>query len=196
MKCVTICFQFYQHDSSLIKDSFFHSHHFWEALILLHALSSNEASKHDTCDTDKHTSRVNFPSSANVYACKSCIYFFLLSKICYICLAFQQYKLQFSQKSHVMIRNVVNFTFLTSRKSISLRILHVKVTAYFTRVHVVHKCKETWQTRMSTGKKYPNFVSKNADLWGGKHSPDLNTPLKPRQFLWYQNSLRIEPPVK
>ena len=57
-----------------------------EALILLHALSSNEASKHDTCYTDKHTSRVNFPSSANVYACKSCIYFFLLSKIYYICL--------------------------------------------------------------------------------------------------------------
>ena len=33
-----------------------------------------------------------------VYACKSCAYFFLLSKIYYICLAFQQYKLQFAQK--------------------------------------------------------------------------------------------------
>jgi len=69
-----------------------------KALILLHALSSNEASKHDTCDTDKHTSRVNFPSSADVYACKSSVNSFLLSKIYYICLAFQQYKLQFSQK--------------------------------------------------------------------------------------------------
>jgi len=37
---------------------------------------------------------------------------------------------------------------------------------------------------MSTGKKYPNFISKNTDLWGGKHSPDVNTPLKTRQFLW------------
>jgi len=113
MKCVTFCFQFYQHDSSLIKDRFFAFTSFLgiivaneskytvknEALIFLHALSSNEASKQDTCDTDKHTSRVrNFPSSANVYACKSCIYFFLLYKIYYICLALQQYKLQFSQK--------------------------------------------------------------------------------------------------
>jgi len=112
MKRVTICFQFYQHDSSLMKDSFFAFTSFLgiivateskstvknEALILPHALSSNEASKHDICDMDKHTSRVNFPSSANVYACKSCIYFFLLSKTYYMCLAFQQYKLQFSQK--------------------------------------------------------------------------------------------------
>jgi len=30
-----------------------------EALILLHALSNNEASRHDTSDADKHTSRVN-----------------------------------------------------------------------------------------------------------------------------------------
>ena len=110
LKCVTICFQFYQHDSSLIKDSVFAFTSFLgitvaneskstvknEALILLHALPSNEASKHDTCDTDKHNSRVNFPSSADVYACKSSINFFLLSKIHYMCLAFQQYKLQFS----------------------------------------------------------------------------------------------------
>jgi len=109
---VTICFRCYQHNSSLIKDSVFAFTSFLgitvaneskctvknEALILLHALSSNKASKHDTCDTDKHTSRVNFPSLANGYACKSCIYFFLLSKIYYICFAFQQYKLQFSQK--------------------------------------------------------------------------------------------------
>jgi len=197
MKCVTICFQFYQHDSSLIKDSFFAFTSFLgiivgneskstvknEALILLHALSSNEVSKHDTCDTDKHTSRVNFPSSANVYACKSCIYFFLLSKIYYKCLTFQQYKLQFSQKISCNDKECHQFHISDVKDVDFTSHLTCKVTAYFTRVHVVHKCKETWQTRMSTGKKYPNFISKNTDLSGGKHSPDVNTPLKTRQFL-------------
>ena len=146
-----------------------------------------------TRNTDKHTCRVNFPSSANVYTCKSSIYFFLLSKIYYICLAFQQYKLQFSQK---ILRNDKECRqFHISRQRRRFHFASCKVTAYFTRVHVVHKCKETWQTRTTLGKKYPNIISKNTDLWGGKHSPDLNTPLKTRQFLWYKNSLRIEPPV-
>jgi len=38
-KCVEICFQFYQHNSSLIKDVFlFHSHYFWELQLLIKAV--------------------------------------------------------------------------------------------------------------------------------------------------------------
>jgi len=62
-----------------------------------------------------------------------------------------------------MIRNVVSFTFQVKDIDFTLH-LTFKITAYFTRVQLVHKCKETWQTRMSTGKKYPNFISKNKDL--------------------------------
>ena len=68
-----------------------------------------------------------------------------------------------TKKSYVMIRNVVNFTFHVKDVDFTLH-LTCEVTAYFTRVHVVHKCKETGQTRTSTAKKYPNFISKNADL--------------------------------
>jgi len=45
-----------------------------EAVILLYALSSNDASKRDTCDTKNTLAEAIFPPL--VYACKSCMYFF------------------------------------------------------------------------------------------------------------------------
>jgi len=112
----------YNESSAMVKN---------EAAILLHALSSNDASKHDTCDMKNTLAESIFLPL--VYACKSCVYFFLLSKIYYICLAFQQCKLQFSQKisgtdkecRQFHIRDVDFTSHLTCR-----------VTAYFTRVHV------------------------------------------------------------